>query len=175
MKKRHFGTHPDYLTKEEQEIFYYLNLMHLKPPLFAQTYVTGHDGNKGWAKDSTWDERKKSLFADLMIMKPFPLLYLDVKLYEIARCFAAEGGKAGIRGHSRSQTGCTTGYNAECCHYGGVKNGLSIVMTLLVDFGKSNAVLGYRKICFTSDFVKLGVSIQPHVICKFNTVLDFGR
>jgi hypothetical protein len=139
------------------------------------TVGTGYDGNKGWSNDSTWTERKESLIVDLMTMNPLPLLCPDVKLYEIARCFAAEGGKAGIRGHYRTQTGCTTGYDAECCHYGGVKNGLSTVMTLPVDFGKSNAAPGHRKICFTSDFVKLGVSIQPHVRYKFNAVLDFGR
>jgi hypothetical protein len=165
----------DYLTKEEQEIFYYLNLMRLSPPLFAQTYVTGYDGDKGWSKGYAWDERKESLVADLSAMEPLPLLYPDVKLYELARCFALEGGKLGITGHDRTQTACATGYSAECCDYGGAKNGFSIIMSLLIDAGENNAALGHRKICFTSDYVKLGVSMQPHITYKFNAVLDFGR
>jgi hypothetical protein len=165
----------DYLEKEEQEIFYYLNLMRLNPPLFAQTYATGYDGAKGWSKGYAWDERKDSLIADLSIMEPLPLLYPDVKLYELARCFATEGGKLGITGHDRSQTGCATGYKAECCQYGGARNGLAIIMAFLIDAGENNAELGHRAILFTSDYVKLGVSIQPHIKYNINAVLDFGK
>jgi hypothetical protein len=165
----------DYLVQEEKDVFYYLNLMRINPPLFAQTYATGYDGDQGWSKGYAWDERKKSLIEQLLVMEPVPMLYPDAELYELARCFASESGKLGITGHDRSQTGCATGYNAECCSYGGLKSGLSIVMALLIDAGENNAELGHRRICVSGNYVRLGVAIQPHITYEFNAVLDFGR
>lgn len=164
----------NYLTNEEKEVFYYLNLMRINPPLFARTYATGYDGDEGWIKGYAWDERKESLIAELSTMEALPLLYPDVQLYELAHCFADEGGKLGITGHDRSKTSCDTGYKAECCHYGGARNGLSVVMSLLIDAGENNGALGHRRICFSGNYVKLGVSIQPHTKYEFNAVLDFG-
>ncbi|MDR1339469.1 MAG: hypothetical protein LBK58_05395 [Prevotellaceae bacterium] len=164
----------DYLTREEQEIFYYLNLMRINPPLFAQTYVAGYNGDEGWEKGYAWAERKASLIAELQKMNPLPLLYPDERLYGLARCFASEGGKLGVVGHDRSQTGCATTYSAECCTYGGAENGLSIIMAFLIDAGENNGALEHRKICFQSEYVKLGASIQPHITYKINAVLNFG-
>jgi hypothetical protein len=163
----------DYLSVEEKEVYKYLNFVRINPLLFAQTYATGYDGDNGWSKGYAWDERKASLIDELLEMEPLPLVYPDSELYELASCFAYRGGQLGIVGHDRSSTGCSTGYHAECCHYGGAKNGLSIVMALLIDAGENNAALGHRRILLDGDYVKLGVSIQPHVSYKINAVLDF--
>jgi hypothetical protein len=163
-----------YLTQEEKDVFYYLNLSRINPPLFAQTYATGYDGDKGWSKGYAWDERKASLIVELSKMDPLAIIEPDKDLYEMALCFAYEGGQLGISGHDRSQTGCSGGYHAECCHYGGTQNGLSVVMSLLIDAGEGNSALGHRRICL-GDYTKMGVAVQPHKTYKFNVVLDFKR
>jgi hypothetical protein len=164
----------NYLTREEKDVFYYLNLSRINPPLFARTYAAGYDGDKGWLKGYAWDERKASLIAELSEMEPLAIIEPDRELYEMALCFAYEGGRLGLGGHDRSQTGCSGGYNAECCHYGGAQNGLSIVMSLLIDAGENNSALGHRRICL-GNYAKMGVAIQPHKDYKFNAVLDFKR
>jgi hypothetical protein len=163
-----------YLTQEEKDVFYYLNLSRINPPLFAQTYVTGYDGDNGWTKGYAWDERKASLIVELSELEPLAIIEPDSDLYDMAYCFAYEGGRLGVSGHDRSPTSCSGGYNAECCQYGGAKNGLSIVMSLLIDDGENNGELGHRRICL-GNYAKMGVAIQPHKTYKFNAVLDFKR
>ena len=122
-----------------------------------------------------WDERKQSLIETLSDMEPLGLIEPDEALYDDARCFAYQSGTLGITGHDRSQTTCAGFRHAECCHYGGEKNGLSIVMALLIDAGENNAALGHRKILLDSRYDKMGVAIQPHTKYQFNAVLNFKR
>ena len=76
----------------------------------------------------------------------------------------------------RSQTSCgDRGRSAECCQYGGGKNGLSIVMSFLIDAGEGNAALGHRRICLNNSYKKMGVSIEDHTRYQFNAVLNLGR
>ncbi|MDR1169721.1 MAG: hypothetical protein LBK97_02675 [Prevotellaceae bacterium] len=163
-----------YLTIEEKEIFYYLNLVRINPPLFAQTYAFGYNGDNGWSKGYAWEERKESLIDELLFMEPVSIIYPDDNLYEMAHCFAYEAGLLGITGHDRSQTSCNKGYNAECCQYGGAPNGLSIIMSLLIDAGENNAALLHRRILLENRSMVMGASIQPHKNYRTNAVLDFG-
>lgn len=174
-QKAHTAKQATYLTAEEKEVYYYLNLARINPPLFARTYATGYEGDHGWGRGYAWDERKKSLIKTLSDMKAVGLMEPDEALFEIARCFAYESGRLGITGHDRSLTGCSNGWHAECCHYGGVKNGLSIVMSFLIDAGESNAALMHRAILLDSRYDRMGVSIQPHSKYQLNAVLDFKR
>jgi hypothetical protein len=162
-----------YLSVEEKEMFYYLNLARINPPLFAETYAAGYDGDNGFIKGYAWDERKQSLLEELKAMKPLSLILPDTTMHELASCFAYEGGRRGIVGHDRGETGCTEGYNAECCKYGGAQNGLSIIMSLLIDAGENNAALGHRRICLEDENYGMGVAIRPHTQYEFNAVLDF--
>lgn len=161
----------DYLTNSEKDIFLYLNLARLDPPLFATTYVAHYDGIRGIPKGYGFDERKKSLIEELILLKPLNLLYPDKTIHEYARCFATEAGKAGTIGHAREGMLCDHLFH-ECCTYR-ITNGLDIVMSLLIDMGENNGDLGHRKICLGS-FGILGVSIQPHIITNYNAVLNFG-
>jgi len=170
----HTAKNETYLTQEEKEVFYYLNLARIDPTLFAKTYVTGFEGEKGYSKGYAWDERKESLIKELSSMQPLALIYPDLGMYELAYCFSYEGGLLGIIGHDRNQTSCDGGYIAECSQYGGLKNGLSIVMSLLIDAGENNAALGHRRICLRDAPYGMGVSIQTHKTYSFNTVLDFS-
>lgn len=171
----HTAQNENYLSDMEKEVFYYLNLARINPPLFAQTYVKEFTGLNGFANGYAWDERKESLIAELLEMNPLPLIYPSIELYELAYCFAYEGGQLGYRGHDRSQTSCEGGWSAECCSYGGEKNGMSIILRLLIDAGENNAALGHRRICLSENYVKMGVSNQYHKTYQHNTVLDFGR
>ncbi|MDR1814894.1 MAG: hypothetical protein LBR18_08630 [Tannerella sp.] len=165
----------DYLSDKEKEVYYYINLARINPPLFARTFAKEYDGEPGYLKGYAWDARKATLLDELKAMKPLPVLMPDSALYASALCFAREGGRLGIVGHGRDQTGCTVEYSAECCHYGGSQNGLSVVMSLLIDAGENNGALGHRRILLNDSYIKLGVSIQPHALYGSNTVLDFGR
>jgi hypothetical protein len=164
-----------YLSEEEQEMFYYLNLVRINPSLFARTYAADYNGDEGWLHGYAWDERKQSLLDELSEMEPLPLLYPDLGLYETAECFARESGQIGAAGHDRSGTSCTNDWHAECCSYGGAKNGLSVIMSLLIDAGENNASLGHRRICLDVNYVRMGVAIRPHIKYQFNAVLDFKR
>lgn len=167
-----------YLTPEEKEIYFYLNLARINPPLFADTYASGYTGENGWGKGYAFDERRQSLIEELTAMQPLKLLYPDEALYEFARCYAIEGGEKGYLGHYREHTDCenlsSNGYAAECIQYGGGKNGLSIVMALLIDAGENNANLGHRKVCLKEYPLILGASIKPHISSQFNAVLNFA-
>ncbi len=162
-----------YLSKEEKEIYFYLNLVRINPPLFAATFATHYTGNNGWIKGYAFDERRDSLIRELKKLEPLPLVYPDENLYEMAHCFAYEGGKLGLSGHDRSATKCIGGNFAECIQYGGGKNGLSIIMSLLIDAGENNAALGHRRICLKNSPYIMGASIENHTRYKFNAVLDF--
>lgn len=164
-----------YLSPEEKEVFYYLNLARIDPPLFAQTYASGYNGDPGWVNGYAFEQRKRSLINTLNKMEPLKPLHPDELLYQEAYCFASKGGKLGLQGHNRKKTGCSQNYNAECCQYGGARNGLSIVMALLIDAGENNGGLEHRKICLSPEYTKMGVSIEPHKTMKFNAILDFGH
>jgi hypothetical protein len=159
----------------EKEVYRYLNLMRIDPPLFAKTYAKGFEGVQGYSKGYAWDERKASLIDELSEMAPVQLFYPDKRLFDLAHCFAYEGGKLGITGHDRSTTGCASpsGTWGECCQYG-FNNGLHIVMALLIDAGENNAALGHRRICTDGKYNRLGVAIQPNIKYGTNAVLDFG-
>jgi hypothetical protein len=165
----------DYLSNEEKEVFFYLNLARINPPLFARTYATGYNGDRGWNKGYAFDLRKESLIKELSEMNPLPALEPDDELYAAAKCFAYESGRLGLTGHDRSKTGCRSIADAECCDYGGEENGLSIVMSLLIDAGKNNVNLGHRRILLDEKLTCMGVSVQIHNKFKTNAVLDFKR
>jgi len=163
-----------YLNDEEKEVFYYLNLMRLNPPLFAKTYATAYAGDTGWAKGYAFDERKASLIEELGALKPMPLLTPSDELYDSADCFATQGGALGITGHSREGTTCNADPQmAECCDFGNCPTGFAIVMHFLIDAGESNARLGHRRILLTEGLTQMGVAIRDHVKYEKMAVLDF--
>lgn len=164
-----------YLSKVEKEVYYYLNLFRINPPLFGKTYASAYDGSIGYSKGYAFDERKESLLLELSQLESLPLLRPDELLFESADCFATEGGKQGIVGHDRSTTGCMKLNVAECCHYGGCFSGYEIVMAFLVDAGEGNAALGHRRILLNSRYNMLGVAIRDHATYKKNVVLDFNH
>jgi hypothetical protein len=152
-----------YLTEQEKNVYYFINLARMNPPLFAETYVKSYS-----AVTAAELPYKKSLYTYLKKLKPRKPLIPDKGLFDLAKCFALEQGKNGGYGHDRKK--CADGYFAECCSYG-CSTGFSVVLQLLIDYG--NPECGHRKICLDYSYTKLGASIQPHKKYESVAVLDF--
>lgn len=149
----------DYLTAEEKQIFYFLNLCRINPKEFADTYLSDLQNSP--------DNYESSLYEELQHLQPLPVLKPNRKLFESAKCHAVESGMAGYVGHNRGK--CVQYFRGECCQYG-VSDALEIVTALLIDQGVPS--LGHREICL-GNYTELGVSIQPHKSYGVNAVLDF--
>jgi hypothetical protein len=150
----------DYLSQKEKDVFYYLNLVRMNPPLFADTYLLKHSGQPN-------NEYEISLYDELKAMEPLPCLQPNKLCWESAKCHAISAGEKGYVGHDRD--GCDSYFWGECCQYG-PSEPLSILLQLLIDDGVPS--LGHRRICLGS-YDELGVSIQPHNVYGSNAVLDF--
>jgi hypothetical protein len=150
----------DYLTQQEKEVSYYLNLVRMNPSLFAETYMLKHAGHPD-------DEYETSLYEELKLMEPLPCLKPNKLCWESANCHAVISGKDGYIGHDRKN--CSSYFWGECCQYG-PSDPLAIILQLLIDRGVES--FGHRRICLGL-FNELGVSIQPHSVYGSNAVLDF--
>jgi len=149
----------DYLTSEEKQVYYYLNLVRMNPKLFSDTYL-------GYLKNST-DYYESSLYEELQRIDPRPILRPNRNLFESAQCHAIESGERGFVGHERFK--CEEYFMGECIHYG-QSDALEIVTSLLIDQDVKS--LGHRKTCL-GYFTEMGVSVQPHKSYGKNAVLDF--
>ena len=172
----------DYLSTTEKEVFYYLNLMRLNPPRFAQTYALEYNGDTGWRKDYGFDERKQSLLKDLSTLESLPLLQPSFPLYEFAECFATNAGAQGPDlkdPHNRKGTGCPENLELneweECLDFGGCYSGYAIVMHCLIDAGINNGGLEHRKTLFEPKYASMGVAIRPNKKYQRMAVIDFSN
>jgi uncharacterized protein YkwD len=159
-----------YMSSNEQEIIYILNLARTNPSLFASTVVKKYPekSGKGYLVNSDY---YKSLLDTMKKMKPVNLLQPDSLCYTSAFCHAVSAGNAAYIGHDRQTDDCKEkrNFNGECCDYGNEKP-LDIVMSLLIDNWVPS--LGHRWICLNS-YKRIGVSVQPHKGYRHNAVLDF--
>src|SRR5690242_1357979 len=67
-----------YLTQDEKDVFYYVNLARMDPKKFAEVYV-----KPNLATGTSYD---KSLYATLSKMKPVKIWVPDDHMYKIAKC-----------------------------------------------------------------------------------------
>ncbi len=159
-----------YLSKDEKDLIYILNLLHTDPKLFANTVVTKYPS---FMKQPNLKEiaEYRSLLDTLRKIKSLPLLYPDSLCFESAKCHAISSGNRGYVGHERQTNECKTKkyHWGECCQYG-YKEALPILMALLID--QYVPSLGHRFLCLSS-YNKIGISIQPHKSYGYNAVLDF--
>ena len=166
-----------YLSKEEKEIFFFLNYARKYPKEFSEKYVVPYTMAANIMKPYAYDERKKSLEAELASMKPVGLIYPDEEMYALAECFATQSGNSGAIGHSRSGTSCTDPMRlgitwAENISYG-FDTAKDIIIQLLIDAGENNAALGHRKTNLNPNYNRMGVSVKPHRAYRHNAVMDF--
>ncbi|MCU0387134.1 MAG: hypothetical protein MUE71_00840 [Chitinophagaceae bacterium] len=162
-----------YLTENEKEVVYILNLVRQNPQHFNKTVVAKWPEKYGgtYLRSNTYYQ---SLVKQLSTMKPAPVLQPDSLAWVSALCHAFTSGKAGYDGHERQTDQCQEReyFGGECCHYGH-STPLQTVMALLIDDDIPS--LGHRMICLSQEFKGIGVSIQPHKVYGFNAVLDFTR
>lgn len=159
-----------YLTEEEKNVIWVLNMIRQNPQLFLKTVLLNPKCHY-YVKAEKRDFYFNSLITKLKTMKPINSLLLpDSAAFICARCHAIQSGKNGIIGHDRLNSGCEKDFHGECCDYGN-NNALDILLNLLIDSGIPE--LGHRVICLSDSYQKLGVSIQPHAVYRVNTVLDF--
>lgn len=159
-----------YLTKEEKNIIYILNLLRRYPKQFAQTVLAKYAkyDNDVWMESS---DEYKTLMDTLLKMPSLKMLVPDKKIYSSAFCHASGLGATGLTGHDRKTDSCLEKryFYGECIDYGN-GNALRIVMHLMIDTGVQ--FVGHRLICINK-YGKIGVSIQPHILYKYCSVLDF--
>jgi len=160
-----------YMSAQERELIWVLNMARLNPPLFARTVVKPYSAENGIDMES--QQYYRSLMRDLMKMEPLTSLIPDRTAYNSARCHAETSGKAGYDGHKRQTSQCeqVKKFHGECCSYG-VETPVGVVVTLLVD--EDVPSLGHRKICLGA-YGKIGVAIRPHKGYRTNAVMDFLR
>jgi hypothetical protein len=107
-----------YLTTQEKEIIFVLNLVRQYPAQFNKTIVSY------WPEylerpDLKSNKYFTSLVADINKMKPVGLLKADSLAWISARCHAYTSGKKSYVGHERQSASCKVNFSGECCHYGG--------------------------------------------------------
>ncbi len=160
-----------YLSNDEKEIIYILNLIRTNPVLFSNTVLKKYPFLSGKGYLASDEFYYQSLVNTLMKMQPLNMLTPDKACFESAKSHALTSGISGYVGHKRvnSSSEKKKTYNGECCDYGNSEP-LEIVLSLLIDEGIPS--LGHRNI-FLSSYAKVGVSIQPHAKYRTNTVFDF--
>lgn len=165
-----------YLSAEEKNTLFYLNLLRINPRKFHDTFFS-------YYKDSLNADESfvKSASADLLRTNPLTLLKPHLLLFDEARKHAIQMGDAGKTGHNdvygtpyvnrvqhltkkfkRVQENCQYGYD----------KGLFIVLDLLIDDEISD--LSHRKSLLNENIRYVGISIQKHRVFKVNAVMEFG-
>ncbi len=174
-----------YLTANEKQVIFFLNLARLDPVGFAKNIekVWKADSKNEFGQTNNLGQNKwfQSLLKDLQNTKPMTALQPNEALSGVAKKHATEMGKIGQIGH-KSPDGTTfdkrirkalpqAGFISENCDYGN-SNPLDIVMSLLVD--QDVPSLGHRKNILNPVYKRIGVGIQPHKKYQTNTVMDFA-
>lgn len=161
-----------YLSNDEKELIYILNLVRTNPVLFNNTVLKKYPQVSGKPELLNNEKYYKSLVRTLANMQPLELLQPDKILFESAACHAASSGQTGYVGHKRVNSSCEKlkSYYGECCDYGN-KEPLDIILSLLIDEGVAS--LGHREL-FLRNYLKVGVSIKPHVKWGTTAVFDFS-
>lgn len=160
-----------YMSANEREVIWILNMARMEPALFAKTVVRPYSERNDI--DMTSTKYYLSLMRELRNHEPLPILQPDKVCFTSAECHAVTSGKSGYTGHDRQTRQCENveKFNGECCSYG-VGTPVGVVVTLLVD--EDVPLLGHRNILLGS-YAKIGVAIRPHKGYRTNAVLDLLR
>ena len=181
----------DYLSKEEKQIIFYMNLARMDGKKFFNTYFKAFvkDHNQRMKKYSNYNDLKineydryyRGLEMDLKKVKNIGLFYPDETLTYVALQHGKDMNRKNIAGHKSSdgrspQDRIAKYYPnkamAENLAFG-FAYGLDNVCMLLLDKGVPD--LGHRKnILNTKSGLNIvGVSIQKHPEYKYSATIDF--
>ncbi len=160
-----------YMSGEEREAIYILNLARMNPKLFCQSVLLKAPTLLSNV-DTSSEVYYKSLIARLMTMEPLPILKPDSLSYVSAYCHRASTGKTGYVGHDRKTPECRKKqhFSGECCQYG-FNSPLAMILYLLID--EDVPSLGHRDICL-GGYKLVGVSMGEHKTFETMGVLDFN-
>lgn len=183
--------HVDYLSKEEKNIIFYMNLMRMDGTKFFNTYFQDfvRDHNKRMQqysnykdlKINTYDSYYRGLKEDLKNVKNFELYYPNETLTFLALSHGKDMNRRNLADH-KSSDGRTMPERlskyfpnhamAENLAFGFAK-GLDNVCMLLLDKGVPD--LGHRKNMLNTSYGlnTVGVSIQPHPTYTYSATIDF--
>lgn len=166
-----------YLTREEKEVVFYLNLVRVNPKLFVQTYLKNYLDTAPIKKT----EYLHSLLDELNRMNPIGIIEPQFDLYQVAKKHATEMGIQGKTGHvslngesyEKRAENISKRYEKalENCQYG-YSDALSIVIDLLID--EDIVDVSHRKSLINKDVKYIGVSIKKHKIYRYNCVIEMG-
>lgn len=181
----------DYLSDEEKNMIFYMNLVRMDGEKFFNTYfqdfVKTHNermkqySNYKELKVNTYDRYYRGLAIDLKKVKNLGLFYPDETLTYVALQHGKDMNRKNIAGHQssdgRSMQKRISAYYpnramAENLAFGFSK-GLDNICMLLLDKGVPD--LGHRKniLNSTHGLNIVGVSIQPHPAYKYSATVDF--
>lgn len=164
------GEHVSYLTKEEKNLIWVLNMIRLSPQLYLKTVLL-NPRSHFYLPVAKRDYYFNSLVKELSHLKSnSKLLVPDSMAHVSALCHAYYSGVNGYVGHERLWGNCKSDFYGECCDYG-FEDAVNIVTHLLIDYNVPS--LGHRVICLSPKYTQLGTSIQPHQVYGNNAVLDF--
>lgn len=169
------GKYASYLSKQEKNILYIINLSRINPDLFESTFLAKYIELNPDEKGSYASSLKKTLKK----MDPLPPYQPDSLLFLASQLHAKDYGGKGKEGHGglfgspegrMEHFGAIGEITAENCDYG-MYLASEIVLHLLVDNGISG--VGHRKNLLASDLLRIGISVQPHAQYDINCVMDF--
>jgi hypothetical protein len=158
-----------YLTDDEKEIVFVLNMARMNPQLFCRSVLIKE---RLMMSCDTGNYYYKSLIETLTKMKPAGLLRPDSLCYVSAKCHVVTSGSTHYAGHDRQTEECRkkTHFSGECCQYG-LSDPVYIVLSLLVD--KDIESLGHRRTCLNDRYTLMSPAMGPHKGYQVMTVMDF--
>lgn len=166
-----------YLSAEEKEVIYYINVVRTQPKLFAQYYLKNYLDTAP-IKQTVY---LNSLINELNSMQAVEILEPQFDLFEVAKKHATEMGLQGKTGHT-SLSGESYESRAsdlseryekamENCQYG-YSDGLSIVIDLLID--EDIPDVSHRKSLLHKEVKYIGAAIRKHKVYRYNCVIEMG-
>ena len=168
IKECNTAKHSYYMTSEERNVIWILNLARHDGVLFAKTFYREYLENNNMEHTIY----VRSLYKDLNRIKDRGILDPKIKLHWLAHGHATWSGKNGKTGHQdfdKRAKKASGDLFSECCDYG-PENAMDIVMDLLIDEGITS--LGHRRNLLNLSIQYIGVSIQPHKYYRFNCVIN---
>ncbi|TDG34884.1 CAP domain-containing protein [Pedobacter changchengzhani] len=190
-KKADTGEFVSYLTDDEKDVIFYMNLIRLDGDKFFNTYIQDYVTayNESVKRYRNYNQLKitldnsyyKSLRTHLQRVKNFPLFFPDEKLTRASRNHAIDlkihnidthEGSNGDSFAKRLSKYFPNKVVSENIDFG-YNKGLDIVCHLLLDCGVPS--LGHRYTILDQKYNLnlVGVNIQSHPSNKYCTVIDF--
>jgi uncharacterized protein YkwD len=178
LEKANTAKDVSYMTHDEKQVIFYMNLARINPKLFAETYLQEYRDSvkEDGTLTSSMSSSITSLQKELRSIGSTQALHPLKELYGSASDHAKKTGRTGEVGHDDYEqrfAAITKKYNSyatgENCDYG-TRDPLAIVLGLLIDDGVAN--LGHRKNILNTNFTYVGVSIAPHKKYEWDCVID---